>query len=235
MGKDKKNKNKKRNDEFEVKTFEDALMLILSNTVPVEAGEISVVKIEPVKEGDSEMNEYEREREKIFSLMSVDELESYDEIDNFINSGPIVLPENPDSLESQLEHAEWNNEEYRMRLTRLLADLEASVAYYITLKNSTQRIDSASKELEKIQSCLDKIKLYGWELGLLRRITEAEFNMNQASVRLNEAIDESDTLRRQLAYVYSEIQKVENNKKDQRVSSSTDFILVNKPDGLKEN
>ena len=149
--------------------------------------------------------EYELERNKIIAQMTEEEIRVYDLIDNFINSRKAGLPEDSASFEAQVEHAEWNTEEYRMNLVHVLASFEASIAYYITVKTTAPESNQdISEELEEIQNCLDELRIYGRELEILIKLEYAEFRMDRASTEMNDAYEERDILHAQLEDLYVE-------------------------------
>lgn len=143
------------------------------------------------------------EREKVFSMMSDREVEAYDLIDNFVNSGKAGLPDDDRSLEARIEHADWNNEDFRGELVHVIACFESAIAYYATVKTiMPERKFDIADELEEIQACLYDICDYGKELELLIRREYAEFRMNEASIELNESFEDRETLDAQLEAFY---------------------------------
>jgi hypothetical protein len=249
MSKKKKSK-KNKGFEPEIKTFSDALRLIFSNTVPKDG--VVGVKLEVIPEetDSSETSRYEDIRNDIFEAMTEQELEAYDLIDNFINSGNAGLPEDDDSLEARIEHAEWNIEAYRSELVHILAEFEAAIAYYATVTvNSPDKELVVGEELEEIQSCLNTIRFHGRELERLLKIEEAEFKMDQASVMMNDAYEEREILEEQLEALYAEYEENETEEAGDEVENEeleveideiltepgTGFILVGTPTTPEEN
>jgi len=186
--------------DIEVKTFEDALLLIFSNTTPIG------IAIEPISDDEDDpddRSEYEKERDIIFGLMSDKEIEAYDTLDNFINSPKIDYPEDFDSIDARIDQAEWNTEEYRAELVHVLAEFEATVAYYITIKtHMPERSTDIAEELDGIQRCLDKIRVCARKHQVLEKIEMANLRMDLASCEMNDAFVERETLQDQLHELY---------------------------------
>lgn len=185
-------------NEERIETFEDALRLIFSNTVP--KGAILV----EVGVNDDETEELSG-RDEIFGMMTEEELKAYDLVDNFAMSPKAGLPEDDDSLEARIEHAEWNAEDLHDDVANILAEFEAAVAYYVTRKAISPN-DEDLEEIwfEEIQDCIDDIVDIAREIELLIRSEEAEFRADQASVALDEALLDKEILKEMLDEYYEQ-------------------------------
>ncbi len=176
-------------------TLEEALELMFGDICHVE-----------VLEESGGTSEYEDVRHDIFSAMTDDERKAYDLVDQFVLAPKAGLPQDDDSLESRMEHAEWNTDAFRSELVHILADFESAVAYYSYVKTVMPDDEtSLSAELEGIQNCIDEIKRYAFELELLIKIEEADFVADKASIMLNDAIDDREIYMQQLEDHYAQL------------------------------
>ena len=200
------NKEKKRSkgiigEDMEVRTFEDALRLIFMNTVPKAPGGVILVEVSSEEEedpfGDEEMCEcpsYESVRAEIFSEMTEDEIDAFDTVDNFINSPKAGLPEDDDSLESRIEHAEWNIDELREKMIHTLAAFEASVAYYSTLVIEDANQESLDETLCDITERIEDICSAAKEIQLLIGIVVSSYEADMAEKNLHAANEKNEIL-----------------------------------------
>lgn len=193
--------DKKKNEKQKIETFEDAMRLIFENLVP-KGEDVSVVQVRLQPEADELMTDEEELRDEIITMMTDEELYAYDALDTYLNSPKAGLPDDDSSLESCLEHADWNTDERREEIAELLAGLEAEISFYVNLKIYGANGDILADALEGIQAYLDLLPLYSRELELLERITTADYRANEASVVLNEALEERDILMEMLEEHY---------------------------------
>ena len=185
--------------EERIDTFEDALRLIFSNTVPK-----GVVLVEVETGGDEEPEEING-RDEIFGLMTEDELKAFDLVENFALSPKAGLPEDDDSLEARIEHAEWNAEDLHDDVANVLAEFEATVAYYATRKAiDPDDVEMQQIWLEEIQDCINDIVDIAREIELLIHSEEAAFRADQASVALDEALTDKEILKEMLEEYYEQ-------------------------------
>lgn len=166
---------------------------------------IQCAKEEPDVPDEAEAEaEMEDMKASIFDLMTEDELKAYDLIDNFVHSPNIGLPE-VDTIDSRIEHADWNTEDYRAELKVMMASFEAFAAYYAYLRDIGSENDEViSGIFEEIQQWLEEMVFAAKELEILVRIEELELTMDRASVELNDAYEERDILQEQLEALYTE-------------------------------
>ena len=158
-----------------IETFEDVLKLIFSNTVPKST---VVVGVRVTGREDENLDG----RDEIFSLMTKKELDAYDTVEAFAYSKKSGLPEDEDSLESCIEHADWNNDDLRCDVVNILAEFEATVAYYSTIKDiSPDESDTLEYWLGEVQHCIDDIIVQAREIELLFNLEKAVFEMIQAT------------------------------------------------------
>lgn len=204
--------------ECEVKSFEDALKLIFENLVPKDTEGGGFV-IEVVPEDalgdclDEEENEYIRERQVVFDMMTDDELAAYDRVESYLLSSKKVLPEDDRSIFSRVEHADWNNDDLQGEAVHSIAELEASIAYYITVKTSGIYDDDEAVVdmlLADIQEQIKEVKKIAREIELLVRLEIAKFTVDTAEESLNElteqlkaATEEKEILEQQLEDFYA--------------------------------
>ncbi len=190
-----------KNEEERIDTFEDALRLIFSNTVPK-----GVVLVEVGAEEESEEDVREMDgREEVFALMTDKELEAFDLVENFAFTPKAGLPEDDDSLEARIEHAEWNAEDLHDDVANILAEFEATVAYYATRKAIDPDDESICELwLEEIQDCINDIVDIAREIELLIRSEVAAFRADQASVALDEALLDREIIGKMLEEYYEQ-------------------------------
>ena len=186
-----------RKNEDRIETFEDALRLIFSNTIP------RMVVVRKVEEENPEAVEEADERQEIFDMMTERELEAFDLLETFSLSPKAGLPEDDDSLEARIEHAEWNGDDLRDDVAGALAEFEASLAYYAAMKAfNPGDIDIQKIMLEDIQDRINDIVGIAREVELLHRLETAKFKADCASVDLDEALVEKEILQAQLDEYY---------------------------------
>lgn len=211
-----KKKDKRKAPEKEIQTFEDAMRLIFSNTVPKGCPDAIVVELVPEEvdyEPEESPSELEATRQEIFDMMTETEIAAYDLLDNFVNTPKAGLPEESDSLEAKIEHADWNTDENRLDVASELAELEAEIAYYAYIRQVLPDEDDYLEAcLADIQDSIDEIVRDARAIELSTRlefldyeIDQATQAMNDASVRIDEAVLERDIIFDQLEALNTEL------------------------------
>ncbi|MBP5675341.1 hypothetical protein J6W91_03375 [Candidatus Saccharibacteria bacterium] len=159
------------------------------------------------------LSSFEETREGIFEMMTENELNAYDMLDNYVHSPKAGLPVDLDSLESRIEYADWNNEEYRMMIIELLAEFEAEIAYYAYIRQALPENDEyVGVCLTDIQDVIEEIEKEGRALEILYRLEAVDFRLEtakeeleDASVAVGDAKIEREVLFDQLETIYRDI------------------------------
>lgn len=180
----------------EMGAYDDLVAAIFANLESSYPAGVVMIRVSGASEDELEkVSDYEIECNNIYDLMDEEELAAYDLIDNFIHSGDAGLPDDPSSLEARIEHAKWNNEEYRDMLVKAMSDLESSIAHYANLKVSAPEL---TKEhdlwLDDIVRGIKDIRYLGRELQRLIKIEEADSKIDEASIIMAEAFEDRDAL-----------------------------------------
>lgn len=202
--KDKKSKSDK------IRTFEDALRLIFSNTVPKEQQGVMVVELVPepdfIDEPEEQLSDLEATRQEIFEMMTAEELAACDLLDTFVHTAKAGLPEDDGSLEARVEHADWNTDEYRLEIADMLAELEAEIAYYSYIRNAFPNDDAYIEVcLIDIQDYIDMLVKEARVLELSQRLEVLDYEAERSQKVCDDAKIEREIVFDQLQELYNEI------------------------------
>lgn len=152
-------------------------------------------------------------REGIFAMMTEQELEAYDMLDNFAHSPKAGLPVDLDSLEARIEHADWNTDEYRLEVAEELAEFEAEIAYFAYISRALpERDEYVEICFQDIQDLLDVLVQDAKVLELSMKLEAIDYKIDcqseiimEASEELDDAMDERDIVFDQLEALYTEM------------------------------
>jgi hypothetical protein len=179
--------------ELVVETFDDALDLIMSNTVPKGVDKITVENTTKKRKLPEYGSEFVRKRKEIFNLMSDVDLSAYDFLENFIISVDAGLPEDDSSIEARIEHADWNNDDLQCDIIGAISTLEGTIAKYIAADGlDTKKASISGYMFEDIQECINRIVDLSHEVELLISLEKAELKLDAASIDLDEAFKKGD-------------------------------------------
>ena len=133
--------------------------------------------------------DYARKREELLKWTGWDRYDEYVYLLNFLTDPGKNFKEDEQWLAEAVKDAEWNNDDFRRELIHLAAELEASLAYYITIFTcNPDDYTDLTEETEEIVSCLEKVADYTAEIRLLVGLICVEHDIDQSWDKIQKII-----------------------------------------------
>lgn len=134
--------------------------------------------------------DYARKREELLKWMGWDRYDEYEYLLNFLTDPSKLFKEDEQWLAEAVKAAEWNNDDFRRGLIHVAAELESSLAYYITIFacNPDDNVD-LNEETNTIIGCLETVADYTAEIRLLVSLIYVEHDIDESWRKLLGIID----------------------------------------------
>ena len=127
-------------------------------------------------------------------------------LDGFVNCPPAGLPDDIDSLESRVEHAEWNTPEYREGIALTVSYFDGTLTQYLYLQETLGEENKFAPDfLSDLQEQLDEMVLLARELECYFQIERVSMKVDQVSVEFDNDLTELDILREMLSEVQGQL------------------------------
>ena len=150
-------------------------------------------------------------REEFFEQLTNQEINAYEILDNFAASAPAGLPDDDDSLEARIEHAEWNTEAYRTRVVLEMAYFEATLAQYLYIRDNLGDDNEITQNfLVDLQETLDEMVAMAKAFEIRFQIEYLYFKADKNSIELDEALLEIEGLKELLDATEDELHDLDD-------------------------